>query len=244
MAMTSYDVTVSMFNSYEPFQPAPRLTAGVISANGASGQGATYGDFGSGAAQLFASTMTAGAAYHPRAVTPLVVRGVARTPRLPAGRTPLRRAAPQRVRRTVPVGSPAAARIVGAHTQPRRRPVSVLAAPAHWARAEWGPGRLLREGSAPAVRLRSDSAQEGPVQEDSAQEDSALAGSVRQTKADRVPEDRVQEDRAPSRLRKRTAVRQVRRARQALQPRPAGHVVRGSVLARAVPWAARRARRG
>jgi len=66
MAMTSYDVTVSMFNSYEPFQPAPRLTAGVISANGASGQAATYGDFGSGAAQLFASTMTAGAAYHPR----------------------------------------------------------------------------------------------------------------------------------------------------------------------------------
>lgn len=65
MAMTSYDVTVSMFNSYEPFQPAPRLTAGVISANGASGQAATYGDFGSGAAQLFASTMTAGAAYHP-----------------------------------------------------------------------------------------------------------------------------------------------------------------------------------
>ena len=65
MAMTSYDVTVSMFNSYEPFQPAPRLTAGVISANGASGQAATYGDFGSGAAQLFASTMTAGATYHP-----------------------------------------------------------------------------------------------------------------------------------------------------------------------------------
>jgi len=65
MAMTTYDVTVSMFNSYEPFQPAPRLTAGVISANGASGQAATYGDFGSGAAQLFASTMTAGAAYHP-----------------------------------------------------------------------------------------------------------------------------------------------------------------------------------
>ncbi len=66
MAMTTYDVTVSMFNSYEPFQPAPRLTAGVISANGASGQAATYGDFGSGAAQLFASTMTAGAAYLPR----------------------------------------------------------------------------------------------------------------------------------------------------------------------------------
>ena len=65
MAMTTYDVTVSMFNSYEPFQPAPRLTAGVISANGASGQAATYGDFGSGAAQLFASTMTAGATYHP-----------------------------------------------------------------------------------------------------------------------------------------------------------------------------------
>lgn len=65
MAMTSYDVTVSMFNSYEPFQPAPRLTAGVISANGANGQAATHGDFGSGAAQLFASTMTAGAAYHP-----------------------------------------------------------------------------------------------------------------------------------------------------------------------------------
>ena len=65
MAMTTYDVTVSMFNSYEPFQPAPRLTAGVISANGANGQAATHGDFGSGAAQLFASTMTAGAAYHP-----------------------------------------------------------------------------------------------------------------------------------------------------------------------------------
>ncbi len=67
IAMTGYDASTGLVDSYLTLRPPPHLSTGVISAGTMAGNTASYGDFGDGASQFYAATTSAGAAYHAAA---------------------------------------------------------------------------------------------------------------------------------------------------------------------------------
>ena len=60
IAMTGYDASTGLVDSYLALRPPPHLTTGVISSATVAGNTASYGDFGNGASQLYAAAVSAG----------------------------------------------------------------------------------------------------------------------------------------------------------------------------------------